>query len=625
VSRASLDRASLDSQSVSFNKFQRLIVWLLLSAFYTYVSAAEPHYPKNLTTANEQPETTHKGNDDAGRGNFTAKGSAVVITGVSGSILENIKAYLGIEEKIIPYSALGFPRSDNYIIQKATEALRVMGYYRPQVTLNGDHQQWLLSIEKGDPVTWAGIEIHVSGGGELVSPLMDQINNHPFIIGEPIHHGAYRDFKTKIQSIANEYGFFDFKFIQSQLIIDESTDQGRILWAIDTGVQYRIKAISLEGSFLIQPFLKRYISVSPGEIYNRAKLVASHQKLNRSGFFKSVYLEQDIDRMTQQVSLTFKLEDIDKYQLKTSIGYGTDSGAKFSVNWEDRRLTETGHKYALGYSANQIEETLFAQYRVPLEGEKNAWINRLSYQRVDDDLAETRLTSYESTFQYYINEHWSSQVSFTLASEEIKENRNISQHIDYLVPSLKVVYSSSADPFRAERGWRWQSDLRIGSEHLSDPEFKFIQLEQEAKLVWPATDNWRFIIKGQLGYTAMDDDDFNQFMPTNYRFFSGGDLLVRGYEYQSLTPMDDSGLLLGGKHLFNYSVETDYRFMQDFRWAVFYDEGSAFNDWDNTQLKSSAGVGLRWVTPVGSIRLDYAYALDEPKEWRWHITIGPDL
>jgi translocation and assembly module TamA len=120
-------------------------------------------------------------------------------------------------------------------------------------------------------------------------------------------------------------------------------------------------------------------------------------------------------------------------------------------------------------------------------------------------------------------------------------------------------------------------------------------------------------------------DEFNFRMPPSYRYFAGGDTSVRGYDYQTLSPKDSNGLILGGKHLFTSSVEFDWQFSQDWRWAFFTDRGSAFNDWGKMNQRSSIGTGIRWITPVGSIRLDYAKALDDAKDWRWHITIGPDL
>lgn len=183
---------------------------------------------------------------------------------------------------------------------------------------------------------------------------------------------------------------------------------------------------------------------------------------------------------------------------------------------------------------------------------------------------------------------------------------------------------SVTDPFSVTQGWRWQSIFRFSGEQISDPNITFLQTDQRIKRIWSINEDWRVLLRARIGTTLMDTEDFNRSMPSNYRFFAGGDVSVRGYKHQSLSPVADS-VLLGGKHLIASSIELDYLFKEDFRWAVFTDQGNAFNDWQDWKLHKSVGTGLRWVTPVGAIRFDVAKALDGNKDWRVHVTIGPDL
>ena len=73
------------------------------------------------------------------------------------------------------------------------------------------------------------------------------------------------------------------------------------------------------------------------------------------------------------------------------------------------------------------------------------------------------------------------------------------------------------------------------------------------------------------------------------------------------------------------SVEFDYLVREDWAIAAFADTGSAFNDSD-VELKTGVGVGVRWFSPFGPIRFDIAHPLDdENTDYRFHITLGPDL
>ncbi|CAN0534152.1 unnamed protein product, partial [Scytosiphon promiscuus] len=80
-----------------------------------------------------------------------------------------------------------------------------------------------------------------------------------------------------------------------------------------------------------------------------------------------------------------------------------------------------------------------------------------------------------------------------------------------------------------------------------------------------------------------------------------------------------------GKHLIAASIEYDFRVRENWKLAVFYDMGNAFNDLDEVEFKESVGLGVRWLSPIGPIRVDLASALDDDNTLRLHITMGPDL
>ena len=110
-------------------------------------------------------------------------------------------------------------------------------------------------------------------------------------------------------------------------------------------------------------------------------------------------------------------------------------------------------------------------------------------------------------------------------------------------------------------------------------------------------------------------------LPNYYRFKAGGAMSVRGYGFEQLSNND-----VGSNHIITGSAEVEYRFLDTWSAALFADIGNAFNDWSEPELKRGVGVGLRWYSIAGEIRVDVAQALDfEGKPWRWHITIGTPL
>ena len=117
---------------------------------------------------------------------------------------------------------------------------------------------------------------------------------------------------------------------------------------------------------------------------------------------------------------------------------------------------------------------------------------------------------------------------------------------------------------------------------------------------------------------------FDKLSPS-LRFFAGGDNNLRGYGYESISPKDSSGALTGAKYIATSSLEYQYRVYGNWWGAVFYDYGDAFND--KPDFKRGTGFGVRWASPVGPIRLDFAWGLDASPgdEFKIHFTLGPEL
>lgn len=114
-------------------------------------------------------------------------------------------------------------------------------------------------------------------------------------------------------------------------------------------------------------------------------------------------------------------------------------------------------------------------------------------------------------------------------------------------------------------------------------------------------------------------------IPPSLRFFAGGDQSVRGYDYQTLSPTNSDGDRIGGRYMVAASAECQYSIAEKWRLAAFVDQGNAFNTLDMPSLKTGVGFGVRWVSPVGPIRVDLAHPLDGDGGVRLHFSMGPEL
>ena len=132
-------------------------------------------------------------------------------------------------------------------------------------------------------------------------------------------------------------------------------------------------------------------------------------------------------------------------------------------------------------------------------------------------------------------------------------------------------------------------------------------------------DNHQFVGRGDLGYIFTED--FNK-VPYNLRYFTGGDQGIRGFDYKSLSPVVD-GFKVGGQALAVGSMEYNYQFKEGWRAAVFSDFGNAYDTDFSNDTEYSVGLGVRWASPIGPIRIDVASGIsDDSHPIRVHFFIG---
>ena len=320
------------------------------------------------------------------------------------------------------------------------------------------------------------------------------------------------------------------------------------------------------------------------------------------------------------IPIEVRLTPRKRHRYTAGIGYGTDTGVRGRLGWEVRRLNRRGHTLSSELRASEIRQGAHVEYGIPV---RNPRTDRLRFTGAVEQEDSATVESDSRSLATHLTRargRLREDLSLTFLDEDFRlgEQKGSTR---LLMPGVAWSYIQADDPLVTRHGWRAQLELRGATRELIS-ETRFLQLIAGAKYIFPLGSRGRVLTRGRLGTTWMSEFDE---LPASVRFFAGGDRSVRGFDYQKLGPSDASGEVIGGKHLLTGSLEYEHRIRGKWRAAVFVDTGNAFDDFGD-ELETGAGIGVRWESPVGLLRVDIASAVSrEDNPLRLHITLGPDL
>lgn len=545
------------------------------------------------------------------------------ITGLSGAEKDNVDAYLS---SIAPQDYSTSLRFQSQLEKSITEALNALGYYHASLhfSVSEDNQRLSVAVTLGEVTRFSEVDIVISGEAENDRDFQRLIRRSGLKVGQSLNHSLYDNLKSGIRNLALQKGYFNGDFQDSRLEVIPELNQARVKLHFDSGIRYQFGATTVEGSQIDE---NRVMSLRPfkqGDPYLVSQVGEFNQNLSNTDWFSSVFVEPDLSQLDQGRELPMKvsLAPQARNQLETGLGYSTDVGVRGSLKWKKPWVNSLGHSFDSSFSLSAPEQTITAGYKIPLDDVLHEYY-RIQYGMKHVDKRDTE--SLESNLA--LERHWQLDGGWhrTIFIRYLLENYEQGLQDDnsqFLLPG--VTYTRTRT--RSSGSLLTWGDKQTITLEYGDP--KLISATRVARV--QAGSSWlRTYARNHRGLIRVDGganlaDQFDQLSPS-LRFFAGGDNNLRGYGYESISPKDASGALTGAKYIATSSIEYQYRLTGNWWAAMFMDVGDAFND--NPDWKKGAGVGVRWVSPVGPIRLDFAWGLDaNPGEaFKIHFTLGPEL
>ncbi|MCZ4127916.1 autotransporter assembly complex protein TamA [Stutzerimonas balearica] len=510
--------------------------------------------------------------------------------------------------------------------EQATKALQALGFYRADIDIevaDGDEPRLIVRVAPGEPVRLRDVQVRLQGPatGLPAFHTPDQLLRP----GDVLNHGRYEEAKERFLTQASRYGYFDGRFTQQSLRIDPQLGVADVELVYDSGERYRLGRVQFQGD---APFdddlLARMVPFEPGTPYDSALIAELNRALQSSGYFDGTRVDANpTAAVERRIPVDVMLTTREPRTLGLGVGFSTDVGPRLRFDWTRHWVNPQGHSYGAEAELSAPRQNVGLYYDVPLDPpltDKLRYVAGYQYEELADTDSLSRLLRLGPEWHSQLDSGWLRVVSLKWQREEYRlgDDSGLST---LLLPGIAYSYLRSDNRIDPSEGYRLQFEIAAAKDGvLSDA--NLVHANAQARGLTTLGRRHRFLGRVQLGGN-WTDEYVN--VPPSLRYFAGGDQSVRGYDYQSLSPTNSDGDRIGGRYQFAASVEYQFSLTERWRIAAFADQGNAFNDLELPTLKQSVGVGVRWVSPVGPIRVDLAHPLDGDQGVRLHFSMGPEL
>lgn len=550
----------------------------------------------------------------------------VEITGVKGELRRNLVEHLAaVQGDELEKLSSGRIRAMHRRAPAALEeALQALGYYEAQISPDLSHEGsgWRARylIKRGEPVRLGSLTIDLVGEAAQDEAFAERVAKFPLAVGDRVVHALWEDGKRALQRQLADRGYFDARILKAEVRVRQAQRSARAVLAIDSGPRYRFGEVLWPKTRLAPSFLARYVNITPGTPFSAREMLAFQSRLTDSNYFGSVLVEPRTDMAEdEQVPLEVELEMRPARRYSVGAGFGTDTGPRARAAWQRPWVNKRGHRAEVDLRLSQVQSTLSGLYSMPSPTRWTDSVDLTTALSNEDTDAKKSLTLRFGAAHLTTRFGWREAVGLEYAVEsyDVAESGEIA---GLLIPSARWTRTWTDDPIYTRDGLRLGFGLR-GAHSALLSSTSFAQIRLDAKYV-RALGGTRLILRSEFGAVAAENFDK---LPASERFFAGGDTSLRGFDYQSLGPRTARGKVEGGRYLMLGSVEFEQKVVGNWSAAAFTDFGNALNNLSDP-IACGVGVGVRWLSPVGLVRVDLANGIssaDSP--WRVHVVVGPDL
>jgi outer membrane protein insertion porin family len=403
---------------------------------------------------------------------------------------------------------------------------------------------------------------------------------------------------------------------------------------IDRGPQVRVGRILIVGNEITRDkVVRREIRLNEGELFDSSKLRRSRQRLGNLGFFEEVKLDTRRRPEEDLVDLEVRVKEQPTGAFTAGAGYSSTQSVIGTASIRQNNLFGRGQRLSLVAAVSTISADFTLSFTEPYFLDTQFSLGIEAFNRnFDFDSFDSRETGGGLRFSRAIGEYLRLGLGYryediditNVADDASQRIKDLAGRSTSSVITPSIAWDTRDNALNPTRGFNNFMTLDVAGGPLG-AENQFYKAIGEVNWYYPLVGDLVFSARGRIGYA---DGYGDKELPLLERFFVGTQAVtIRGYRLEDVGPKDINGDAIGGNSMILLSGQLRFPVTQGLSLVGFVDAGNLYdkNDFDPTTLRVGVGAGIRFVTPLGPLALDWGFKLDRKageKPSEIHFNIG---
>jgi outer membrane protein insertion porin family len=416
--------------------------------------------------------------------------------------------------------------------------------------------------------------------------------------------------------------------IYPDIMLDEGRNQAKVIFRISEGDIYRVGRIEIFGNQRTRDkVIRREMKLNEGDVFSGSLLRKSYRRINNLNFFEEVVLEPKPDPERKTLDIDIKVKERQTGFLSVGGGYSSVDRFIGMIDLTQGNLGGRGQyiklKSEFGSRSSFYEFSFTDPWFLdkPVSFTTSIFNTRREYTNYNK-----RASGFMFGFGKEFREYWKANISYSFEKATIFDVEETASDIIKEQEGSRTTSSVSASLARDSRDNFL--DPHTGSRNVLS--VKYAGIGGDNKFFRGGVDSTWFVpigtttlaFRGRYGYAT---GLFGEKLPLYERFYVGGIYTVRGLGFGQAGPKAEDGAPIGGTKRIIFNVDYTFPLISAVRLkgVVFFDAGTAYDD--HVKLRYTTGFGVRWISPIGPLRLEWGKNLEpQPGEAdsRWEFAIG---